>query len=74
MSILPVLAARSVIRKLTRAGFVFKEAHGSHYIFAHPANGRMTAVPMHGGKDIDRKLMSKIIKQTGLSVDEFLKL
>ena len=34
----------------------------------------MTSVPMHGGKDIGRGLLTKILKQAGLSVKEFLKL
>jgi len=29
---------------------------------------------MHSSKDIDRGLLSKIIKQAGLSVEEFIKL
>lgn len=74
MSILPVLAARAVIQKLARAGFRFLYAKGSHYFFQHPVTKRMTSVPMHGGKDIGRNLLTKILKQAGLSIKDFLKL
>lgn len=74
MSILPVLAFRAVIGKLTRAGFVHITTKGSHYIFRHPITGRTTSVPFHGGKSIGRNLLSKIIKQAGLSIEHFLKL
>lgn len=74
MSILPVLTARAVIQKLIRGGFRFLYAKGSHYFFQHPITKRMTSVPMHGGKDIGRGLLSKILKQAGLTIKDFLKL
>ncbi len=40
--------------------------------FEHP-NGRTTVVPNHGGEDIDRGLLVKIIKQDlGMDRKEFL--
>jgi len=74
MSILPILAARLVMRKLVRAGFRFMYTKGSHYFFHHPLKNRITSVPLHGGKDIGRNLLRKIIKQAGLSIEEFLRL
>jgi len=74
MSILPVFAFRAVIAKLIRAGFVHITTKGSHYIFRHPLTGRTTSVPSHGGKDIGRNLLTKILKQAGISVGQFLKL
>ncbi|KKU60209.1 MAG: hypothetical protein UX81_C0002G0006 [Parcubacteria group bacterium GW2011_GWA2_47_12] len=73
MSILPILAARAIIQKLMRAGFRFLYAKGSHYFFRHPITKRMTSVPMHGRKDIGRNLLSKILKQAGISVKDFIK-
>ncbi|MEK7117718.1 MAG: type II toxin-antitoxin system HicA family toxin [Patescibacteria group bacterium] len=74
MSILPILSAREVMRKLHRGGFLFTHTKGSHHFFHHMVSNRTTSVPLHGGNDIGRKLLSKIIKQTGLSVEEFNKL
>jgi predicted RNA binding protein YcfA (HicA-like mRNA interferase family) len=74
MSILPVLAARAVMQKLLRAGFRFLYEKGSHYFFRHPITKKTTSVPMHGGKDIGRGLLNKILKQAGITVKEFLKL
>jgi len=62
------------MRKLAHAGFRFLYAKGSHYFFQHPVTKRITSIPMHGGKDIGRNLLNKIIKQAGLSVKDFLKL
>lgn len=72
MSIVPILTARIIIQKLMRAGFRFLYAKGSHYFFRHPITRRTTSVPMHGGKDIGRNLLGKILKQAGISVKDFL--
>ncbi len=74
MSIISIFTARVVIKKLLKAGFRFLYARGSHYIFRNEVTSRMTSVPMHGGKDIGRTLLGKIIKQTGISVKKFLEL
>lgn len=74
MSILPILTARAVMRKLVCAGFRYIYTKGSHYFFQHSVTNRITSVPLHGGKNIGRGLLSKIIKQAGLSVREFIKL
>ena len=62
------------MKKLSRAGFRFIYAKGSHYYFQHFITKRITAVPMHGGKNIGRGLLSKILKQAGLSVKDFINL
>ncbi len=74
MSILPILSARAIVSKLTRAGFYHVYTKGSHYYFKHSTSGRITVVPFHGGQDIGRGLLSKIIKQAGLTIKDFIKL
>ena len=73
MSILPILKGSMVLRKLLRAGFKILYTKGSHYVLRHPATKKITEVPLHGSRDIDRGLLSKIIKQAGLTIKEFLK-
>ena len=74
MSILPILTARVIMRKLTRAGFLYIYTKGSHYYYQHPITKRLTSVPMHAGKNIGRGLLNKILKQAGVSIKEFIKL
>jgi predicted RNA binding protein YcfA (HicA-like mRNA interferase family) len=74
MSIVPVLAARVVIRKLIRAGFQYAKSHGSHQYYFHPITKCITSVPVHGGNTIGRNLLSQIVKQAGLTIEKFLKL
>lgn len=74
MSIIPILSARLVIRKLHRAGFHYLKSHGSHQYYMHPITKRMTSIPVHGGNTIGRKLLKEIIDQAGITVEQFLKL
>lgn len=72
MSRLPTLNATRIIRALKRAGFVENGQEGSHLYFWNEATKCETSVPMHSG-DVRRSLMKAIIRQAGLSEDEFRK-
>ena len=68
------LSAAEVIRRLRRAGFVFdRQAKGSHEIWRNPATRRRTTVPNHPG-DLPEGTVRAIVREAGLSVDEFLAL
>lgn len=73
MAKLPVLSAREVIQKLKKAGFVFdRHAKGSHEIYYNPVSHRRTVVPNHPG-DVPKGTLKAIIKEAGLTVEEFCK-
>lgn len=72
MSRLQNLNARKIIRALHRAGFISTGQKGSHRYFWNPVSQCTTAVPLHSG-DLRRSLMKAIIRQAGLSEDEFRK-
>ena len=72
---LPSVKARDVVRALHSVGFSIVRTSGSHYRLVHDTDPtRQTTVPVHGGKDIPRGTLHEIIKQAGLTVDEFLDL
>ena len=72
MSKLPLLSAKELTKVLKRLGFEFKRQQGSHMFFEHP-NGRTTVIPNHPGEDIDRGLLTKIIKHDlQITREEFL--
>lgn len=73
MSRLPTLKPDEVIRRLQKAGFHVDHVTGGYYILRHP-DGRRAVVPYHGGRDIKRAVLRAIIRQSGLTVEEFLKL
>ncbi len=75
MSKLPSLKPIDVIRKLRKAGFMFdKHAKGSHEIWYHPETQRYTVVPNHPGRDVPKGTLRAIIKEAGLSIEEFINL
>jgi predicted RNA binding protein YcfA (HicA-like mRNA interferase family) len=61
------LRTREIIRKLERAGFVYRWQSGSHARYVHP-DGREVTVPMHPG-DVPVPVLRSIIRQAGLSVE-----
>jgi predicted RNA binding protein YcfA (HicA-like mRNA interferase family) len=71
MSLKPQSAKR-IIKALTKLGFKIVRTHGSHVVLKH-IDGRLTVVPVHPGEDIGTGLLYKIIKDTGLSKEEFIK-
>ena len=66
------LSAAEIIRKLRAAGFLFdRTAKGSHEIWRHPFTRLRVVVPNHPG-DLPEGTVRAIVRQTGLTVDEFL--
>ncbi len=68
---LPNLSGREVIKALKRAGFEERRTTGSHVILRHPITKKIIPVPVHSGKDIKRGLLFGIIRQAGLTLDDF---
>ena len=72
---LPALKGREIIRALESAGFSIVRSKGSHRMLQSSGNPvRLVTVPDHGAKELKRGTLRAIIRQAGLSVDEFLEL
>ncbi len=69
---LPVVNGRETIRALERGGFLVHEVGGSHHALIHPTAGRRVAVPVHGGRDLKPGTLRRIIRDAGLTVEEFI--
>ena len=75
MTRLPGLTGKEVVRALEKAGFVVIRTTGSHRRLIHPDDpGRAATVPVHSGKALKRGTLHGVIKQAGLTVDEFVAL
>ncbi|HVV00735.1 MAG TPA: type II toxin-antitoxin system HicA family toxin [Verrucomicrobiae bacterium] len=61
-----------VVRALQKAGFEVRRQHGSHIIMRRDEPFAQTVAPNH--RQIDRGTLRAILRQTGLSIDEFTKL
>ena len=72
MSTLPRISGRECVAALEKAGFVFKRQQGSHMVLRRDDPFAQVVVPDH--KELDRGTLRAIIRQAGLSVDEFSRL
>lgn len=72
--VLPALRAREVVRALERAGFVRWRQKGSHLTLFRAADLRALTVPIHFSKTLPKGTLHAIIKQAGLTTEEFLNL
>jgi len=64
---------RKIAKRLKAFGFAFdRQATGSHEIWHNAQSGRYTTIPNHPG-DMPEGTLRAILKQAGISPDDFLK-
>ncbi len=71
MSRLPQISSRNCIKALEKIGFYVKRQEDSHFILRRDLPFAQLVVPDH--KVLDRGTLRAIIRQSGLSVEEFLR-
>ena len=71
MSNLPVISGKKLLKVLTKMGYYVRDQKGSHVHLRHPYKMPLT-IPNHD--PIARGTLRAIIKQLGMSVEEFVKL
>ena len=67
---MPSARAEDFRRAATQLGFERKRQRGSHERWIHP-DGRAVTIPIHDGKEIGQPLYNLIVKQLGVTPDEF---
>ena len=73
MSVLPRIAGREVVAALAKVGYHFDRQRGSHIVLRHTAPPhRRLVVPDHN--EVAKGTLRTIIREAGLSVEEFVKL
>jgi len=70
---MPSAKARDFQRVAVLLGFLLKRTTGSHQQWQHP-DGRLLTIPIHGSQEIGPPLFYNILKQLGISQNEFAKL
>ena len=64
---------RQIIKRLKKLGFEFdRQAAGSHEIWYNPKTNCYTTIPNHPG-DMPEGTLRAIIKQAGITTEDFLK-
>lgn len=72
MTQLPVISGRQCVAALERAGFTVRRQVGSHIVMRRDDPFAQTVVPDH--RTLDRGTLRAILRQAGLSVDDFVEL
>ena len=72
MSKLHIISGLECVKALEKIGFVVDRQRGSHIIMVREEPRTTISVPDH--KELDRGTLRGIIRQAGLSVDEFIEL
>jgi predicted RNA binding protein YcfA (HicA-like mRNA interferase family) len=70
---LPTCTPAQAERALRRAGFVLHHSQGAHRYYWHAGRGVMMTIAYHA-RDLKRGTLTGIIKQAGLTIDEFTSL
>ena len=72
MSQLPVISGAECIKALEKVDYFVDRQRGSHIILIREEPRTTVTVPNH--KELDKGTLRAIIRQAGLSVDEFITL
>jgi predicted RNA binding protein YcfA (HicA-like mRNA interferase family) len=71
---LPQLTSRELVAFLESRGFERLRQSGSHLTLWRETDGRCVTIPVHTGCDLGRGLAARIIKDSGFTIEEFLRL
>ncbi len=63
-----------VVRAFQRAGWSISRQRGSHVILVKTGSEATLSVPVHQGRTIKRGTLNDLIKDAGLTLDEFVTL
>ena len=71
---LPRWSGRKIIRVFKKVGWIVDHIEGSHHILVKEGAEEILVVPVHGNKPIKVGLLKGLIRDAGLTNDEFLML
>lgn len=73
MTEVPSLSYRQIVMALQRAGFVMVRQRGSHIRLQRRTSERMLKLTVPAHSPVKKSTLSTIIKQAGLTLEEFKK-
>mgnify|MGYP001568945457 CR=1 FL=1 len=71
---LPILSGRDVIKILSKQGFTVARQKGSHIILVKESREGKKGVVVPNHKEIDKGTLLEIIRQSGMTKEDFLRL
>jgi predicted RNA binding protein YcfA (HicA-like mRNA interferase family) len=67
---LPRVTGNELVRALRKLGWVVVAQRGSHVQLKHPERRGRVTVPIHAGETIGPRLLSSVLRQANVDVDE----
>ena len=67
---LPCISPEKLERVLEKCGFELERIKGSHHFYHNPETKKSASIPFHG-KDVPKGLLNEILKEAGISREEF---
>ena len=71
---MPQVTARELVRFLKAQGFVDDRQAGSHLTLWQAERNLSVTIPIHTSCDLGRGLATRILKDAGFTVDDYLRL
>jgi predicted RNA binding protein YcfA (HicA-like mRNA interferase family) len=72
MSRLGIYSGVQVVKVFQSAGWTVVRQRGSHIVMEKPGQETTLSIPVHKGKNIKRGTLRALIKDAGMSVEDFL--
>jgi predicted RNA binding protein YcfA (HicA-like mRNA interferase family) len=72
MSFIPIISGRKARKAFERQGWIFQRQTGSHIILSKEGIRSILSIPDH--KTLKTPLLRKLIKDAGLTIEEFKQL
>jgi predicted RNA binding protein YcfA (HicA-like mRNA interferase family) len=71
---IPIVSGEKLIKVLKKKGFVLNRIAGSHHILIHMQMKITVSVPVHKGRALGRGITNAIIKDAGITREDFIKI
>ncbi len=71
---IPIINGTKLVKILKKKGFVLNRIRGSHHILIHQEKQITVSIPVHKSTTLGRGITLAIIKDAGITTEEFLKL
>lgn len=68
------VSAKKMFKILRVLGFDLLRVKGSHHFFLNQSSGKTTSVPFHTREELGIGLVKEILRDIGLSVDDYEKI
>lgn len=73
MSTLPSVTPANLIKIVRKFGFIEQKQKGSHLHLKRIGDNKRITIPIHKGRDIPKGTLTAILKDAGISIEEFIK-